>query len=89
MSINPQRSPLDQPAVYQIMVQGRLDDTWAEWFGGMTITAGQDETGQSATILIGLVDDQVALHGLLTRIRDLNLRLVSVQRLDGSSGQMA
>ncbi|MGB8253014.1 MAG: hypothetical protein WCF08_07335 [Anaerolineaceae bacterium] len=89
MPINPQRSPLDQPAMYQIMVQARLDDSWAEWFGGMTITAGQDETGQCATILTGLVADQVTLHGLLTRIRDLNLRLISVQRLNGSSGQAA
>lgn len=89
MPIYPQRSPLDQPALYQIMVQGRLDDSWAEWFDGMTITAGQDETGQIVTILTGLVADQVALHGLLARIRDLNLRLLSMQSLDGSSGQAA
>jgi hypothetical protein len=81
--------PLDQPAVYQIMVQGRLDEGWGEWFDGMTITAGKDETGQSVTILTGLVADQVTLHGLLARIRDLNLRILSVQRLDGSSGQVA
>ncbi len=77
-----QRSKFDQPMVYRIRVQGRLDESWAEWFNGMAIAAGQEEGGGTVTTLTGLVVDQVALHGLLARIRDLGLTLVSVERVE-------
>ena len=58
---------------YQIKVRGRLDKEWSDWFEGMTINCEGDET-----VFTGRVTDQAALHGLLTRIRDLNLTLLSV-----------
>ena len=69
-----QRMELDRPAVYEIKVKGGLDARWAAWFDGLTVTAVQDET-----IITGRIADQPALHGLLARIRDLGLPLVSVQ----------
>lgn len=64
--------------VYQIRVKGHLDQHWSDWFGGMTITL--DENGD--TLLTGPVVDQAALHGLLRKVRDLSLLLLSVTRLD-------
>ena len=68
---------LDQPAIYRIQVRGALGEDWAGWFEGMTITV---EDG--ITTLAGPVADQPALHGLLVRIRDLGLTLLSVERED-------
>lgn len=65
-------------AHYQVRVRGYLDPQWAEWFCGMTIT--HDANGD--TVLAGLVVDQAALHGVLTRVRDLGLTLVSVNRME-------
>jgi hypothetical protein len=59
---------------YEIRIQGALSPDWAEWFDGMEIR--QQEEGQ--TILTGWVVDQAALHGLLARVRDLNLTLLSI-----------
>jgi hypothetical protein len=63
--------------VYQIVIQGHLSDQWSDWFDGFTITL--DERGQ--TILVGPVIDQAALHGVLKKIRDLGIVLISVNRL--------
>ncbi|MCZ2860827.1 hypothetical protein [Blastococcus sp. VKM Ac-2987] len=63
---------------YEIRIEGRISPRWAPWFGGMSLTAADDGT----TVLSGPVADQAALHGVLTRIRDLGLALVSVTRLD-------
>jgi hypothetical protein len=62
--------------IYQIKVKGHLDRRWTEWFGGMTITL--EENGY--TLLTGPVVDQAALHGLLRKVRDLGLPLISVTR---------
>ena len=62
---------------YEIRVEGALDARWAEWFGGLAI----DSEGDEVTVMSGFVVDQAALHGLLTRVRDLGLVLVSVNRL--------
>jgi hypothetical protein len=64
------------PTIYEISLEGLLDPSWAEWLEGMTITFL--ETGE--TLLSGPVADQAALHGLLNRIRDLNLKLVCVEK---------
>lgn len=64
--------------LYQIKIMGKLDERWAEWFDGMSIAYGTEDDGAFVTTLTGTVVDQAALHGLLIRIRDLNLRLVSV-----------
>jgi hypothetical protein len=62
---------------YRIKLKGCLDPKWSDWFEQMAISA---ESG--VTILKGPVADQAALHGLLTRIRDLNLTLLAVERLE-------
>jgi hypothetical protein len=63
---------------YEIRLGGRLDARWATWFDGMTVTPREDGT----TVVRGDVADQAALHGLLQRVRDLGLPLLSVRRLD-------
>jgi hypothetical protein len=63
---------------YEIHVQGRLDPRWSIWFDPMTMAAGADGT----TVIEGPVADQAALHGLLARLRDLGLPLVSVVRVE-------
>jgi hypothetical protein len=64
------------PNIYEIRLEGQLDPRWSEWLEGMTITPL--ENGQ--TLLSGLLSDQAALHGLLNRIRDMNLELVFVEK---------
>lgn len=72
-----QKLTLDRPATYQIKVLGYLDESWSDWAGGMTITAGSDENDQPITTLTGTVD-QAALHGLLRWLYSLGLPLISV-----------
>ena len=67
------------PACYQIKITGRLGDQWSDWFGGMTITYQEGITTISGEVL-----DQAALHGLLMRIRDLGLELISVNPLESN-----
>jgi hypothetical protein len=64
----------DNPGRYEIRLKGRLDSRWTAWFDGLTLTHDSDGT----TIIRGLVADQAALHGLLQKVRDLGLPLVSV-----------
>jgi hypothetical protein len=64
-----------EPARYELRISGHLDDHWSAWFGGSTLTRESDGT----TTLRGPVVDQAALHGLLDRIRDLGVELISVQ----------
>jgi hypothetical protein len=67
-------------AVYRICVASTLDACWSEWFGGMHISP----QSSGDTILTGPVRDQAALHGLLAKIRDMGLVLLSVERLTPS-----
>ncbi len=69
----------DEQAIYQIRVKGHLDQQWSDWFDGLIITPQAD----AETLMSGLVTDQAALHGLLVKIRDLGLPLLSVERLEG------
>ena len=66
----------DHPTVYQIKMQGRLDESWSGWFDGMTVMSDGD-----TTTLTGTVADQSALRGILTKLWDLNLALISVHRI--------
>ena len=68
----------DPPDVYEIRVRGMLDSRWASWFDGLEVTS--DQPGQ--TTITGPVVDQAALHGLLAKVRDLRLPLLSVRRID-------
>jgi hypothetical protein len=70
----------DEQAVYQIKVQGKLDEKWSDWFNGMTVTLESD-----ITTLTGAVVDQAALRGILDKIWDLNLTLISVNRIGTNS----
>jgi len=66
----------DEPELYEIRLKGHLDDRWTNWFGGLTITL--EDNGE--TLLTGPVIDQAALHGLLKKVRDLGMPLLSVNR---------
>lgn len=67
-----------EPGQYEIRLAGHLDQRWAEWFDGLTLT----QQGDGTTVLHGPVVDQAALHGLLQKVRDLCLPLVSVARVE-------
>ena len=75
--LNPKTDP-GQPMVYQIRIKGHLGSQWTDWFEGLTITL--EDNGD--TLLTGAVIDQAALHGLLKRVRDLGLPLVSVSPVE-------
>jgi hypothetical protein len=72
---NRQKPAPDTPAVYQIRIRGKLDLRRTEWFDGMAITLGED----GDTLLTGIAEDQAALYGLIRRVRDLGIPLVSIQ----------
>jgi hypothetical protein len=65
-----------RPARYEIRVDGVLDGRWADWFGGLQVTSDGMQT-----VISGLLADQPALHGVLAKVRDLGLCLISVRRL--------
>jgi len=71
----------DQPKLYEIRIKGHLDGRWADWFGCMTITL--EDNGD--TLLTGPVVDQAALHGLLKKVRDLGMILISIQAVNNIS----
>ena len=79
-NLNPPAPP-NRPMVYQIRIKGHLDRRWKDWFGEATITL--EEGGD--TLLICPVVDQAALHGLLKKVRDLGMPLISVNRLDAGN----
>ncbi len=64
----------NQPMVYQIRIKGHLGQQWTDWFDGLTITLEDD----GITLLNGSVIDQAALHGILKKVRDLGMPLLSV-----------
>jgi hypothetical protein len=79
MSDEPDQKPdSGQPMIYQIRLKGHLSREWADWFEGLTIT--QEEDGD--TLLTGPVIDQAALHGLLKKVRDLGMPLLSVNHVE-------
>jgi hypothetical protein len=73
----PQGSASSDAGSYEIRLSGQLDARWAAWFDGMTVSA-RDGT----TVISGPIADQAALHGVLQRVRDLGLPLISVERLE-------
>ena len=73
--------PLNEGGSYEIRLQGHLDDHWVDWLEGLALTRENDGT----TTLTGQLADQAALHGVLNKIRDLNLPIVSVRRVDSEA----
>lgn len=74
---------MDQPnfsgqGVYEIKVKGHLDEAWSSWFEDMAITTSFTEDGTPVTTFTGQLIDQATLHGVLARIRDIHLPLISV-----------
>jgi hypothetical protein len=69
-----------QPTIYQIRIKSHLSPDWTDWFEGLTITLEED----GDTLLSGPVVDQAALHGLLKRVRDLGLPLISINCIEPS-----
>lgn len=65
------------PTIYQIRIEGHLGPQWSDWFGGLSVTLEDD----GDTLLTGSVTDQAELHGLLKRVRDLGMPLISVNRV--------
>jgi hypothetical protein len=70
-----------QSNYYEIRVQGQLDSHWSDWFNGLDVTP--QENGE--TLIAGLLPDQAALHGILTKIFNLRLLLISVKRIHSVS----
>jgi hypothetical protein len=68
----------NEPGLYEIRLKGHLDDRWTDWFEGLTIT--RETNGE--TRLTGPVVDQAALHGLLKKVRDLGMTLISVRQVE-------
>lgn len=72
----------DEAWMYQIRVEGRLAENWSAWFSGLSVACeATSETAAPVTTLTGVVADQAALRGVLTRLWNLNLSLISVTRL--------
>jgi hypothetical protein len=65
---------MTETTTYEIRIQGRLAERWSAWFDGMEITPGDD----GSTLIRGQVADQAALHGLIQKVRDLGLPLLSI-----------
>jgi hypothetical protein len=85
MSNNPDPTTKpQQPVAYQIRMKGHLASEWTDWFGGLTITL--EDNGD--TLLTGPVVDQAALHGLLKKVRDLGLPLLSVNSVEPDSKEV-
>ena len=82
--LHPKRDP-GGTMVYQIRVKGHLGPQWTDWFEGLTITLEEDGN----TLLTGPVIDQAALHGLLKKVRDLGMPLVSVSPVEPSQADQS
>jgi len=78
------RSPDPNLLFYQIKVKGELHQKWSEWLGGLKIESERQPDGSKITILQGAIQDQAAMRGILIKLLDLNLVLISVQQMPAS-----
>ena len=72
---------MPQSEYYEIRIEGHIGNRWSEWFAGLTLSYPQN----GETLLCGRLPDQAALHGILMKIRDLHLVLISVNRIEEST----
>jgi len=70
----------DFPAIYEIRIRGRLDSNWSDWLDQMTVMTHRAENNQSVTSLTGSIKDQAALYGLIAKIKNLGLTILSINR---------
>jgi len=70
------------PQTYKITFQGKLDENWQTWFAHFSISTGSDKFGNPLTVLTGIVIDQAALRGILNKLWDLNLCLISIYQME-------
>lgn len=77
------KSDMDQPLIYQIRIKGHLGQQWMDWFEGLNITLDADDS----TLLTGPLVDQAALHGVLKKVRDLGMPLLSVNFVESSANR--
>lgn len=85
--MNGRKVNFDQPTRYRIQVRGRLPEHSAAWFEGFSVLTKTDEDGLLTSTLIGFIQDQSALQGVLRRIHDLGIALLLVQQLPDDSDQ--
>jgi len=78
----------EQPATYQIKVRGRLDERWSDWFNGMTLTFESASNSSPITTLTGAVADQAKLRGILSKIWDLNMTVISVTQVESDKDNL-
>ena len=79
----PEPAEHGEESIYEVMIGGILDESWSEWMDGLSITPTEDGN----TVLAGPIRDQSALYGLLVKIRDLGLPLLSVEQKEHTGGQ--
>jgi hypothetical protein len=71
-----------EPSIYRIRVGGKVKGSWSEWFNGMTIEFEMEDIENPVSTLTGYLTDQSALHGVLNKIRNLGLKLLSVEQIN-------
>lgn len=69
-------NPIDMSTIYQVCIKGHMDERWLRWFEGLNLS----QTSEGETVICGAMD-QATLHGILNRIRDLNMELISVHQI--------
>ena len=69
----------EEPKVYQIKIKEKIDKEWSKWFEGFEISYQKNKIGEDLTLITGVVSDQAALNGLLNKIWNLNLTILSVE----------
>ena len=76
----------NRPARYQIRLAGKIRENWSDWFSGMVISSEKDNLEFPITTLVGWVPDQAALRGILCKLWDLNLTIISISRVEMDAG---
>lgn len=87
MTTSPMNKRGGKPACYRVEIEGKIRQNWSDWLNGMEISTRKGCNGSQITVLVGKVTDQAALRGILCRLWDLNLTIVSVCRLEMNAGE--